>query len=284
MTVLIAHAFCFLLIGALPKTGIALLGIGAAEQTALSHFSTRIDIPTSYGDALFRLLVWDFGKTLDGATVTSTLETGMWQSFPLMLVSFGMIALSGASALFGLTVGQAFVVRETLRLSTFLPAFLPGFILLAFSASGGGQYLYDDGLLRIVVLGALIGFMPSCLAIVTIQNAYDTELSQPYVQVLRAFGYSTRQVYAGIRKAVLLYILAGWEKLFTMQIAILIFTEAIFSQPGFGNLILLAAQRTDVNLLLAGVVVISIYISLIRLIGGTAYYFLNIRRSGSEAV
>jgi ABC-type dipeptide/oligopeptide/nickel transport system permease component len=276
-TVLIAHAVAFALVGLLPKTGIAVLGIGAADPAVLVHYYDQLEVPRSYHEALCDLVAWNFGKTLDQVSAAKTMEAAIAHSLPLLLVSNVLLAAATGAAFFWPSVFMGAYRRRLFEFLTFVPAYLPGFLVLAVAVTTGSVLIFEESLWRELCLGLCIGAMPSCLSVTTIGNAYAIECTQRYVQFMRACGYNETGIAAVVRKAVLLYWLPISEKIFNLQLAVLIFTEGIFSHPGFGSMLLLAVQRTDVNLILASVIIISLSVTLVRLICGIALSLLDPR-------
>lgn len=280
-TVFIAHFTAYTLVAFLPTTGIVILGIGAADPNVLENYRAQFDIPDSYQKAFIQLISWDFGKTLDGVSVSSTLYTGLAQSMPILAISFSLIITAILFALFWPRVISGNITRGLLEFATFLPAFLPAFLLFILVVLSGTVLILQQSLLTVAILGICVGFTPCCLAILTIHNGFQLENTERYVHFMRACGFGKNDIYRNTRKAVLLYSISSWEKLLTLQIAVLIFTEAVFSYPGFGSALVRALQRTDVNLLLASIVSISIAVATLRVIGTLTYILLEPRDKGA---
>jgi ABC-type dipeptide/oligopeptide/nickel transport system permease component len=272
-TVIVAHATAYVLVALLPQTGVAILGIGAANTAVLEHYGTQFNIPRSYPEALLHILTLNLGDTLDGVSVSSALIESLARSAPILAFSMAIITASILIALFkpGALLGDK--MKGFFEFLTFLPADLPAFLLFTFAITWGPIAVFEQSLLSETILGLSVGFAPCCLAVLTVHNGFSVEQTRRYVQFMRACGFSDDDVHRGTRKAVFLYSISSWEKLFTLQIAILIFTEAVFSYPGFGSALVRALQRTDVNFLLASVVVISLSVASLRLLG-TAFFVL----------
>lgn len=274
-TVLVAHGLGYVLTGVLPKVGIGVLGVGAADPTALAHFGAKLDVPQNYLEALSHLLVGDLGRTVDQVSVASALAAAIVRSLPVLFIATAVFAGCTLLALFWpqrfATAGR----RGVFEFLTFIPVFMPSFVVFAVAVMTGAVAVFEDGQLRTLILGICVGVTPSCLSISTICHGYELELKRRYVKVMHAYGYDRQRLNAGVRKAILIHWIPTLEKIVTLQIAVLIFTEAIFSFPGFGSLILLAVQRTDVNVILAAIVGISLIISIIRLVAAVALSLLE---------
>jgi len=175
------------------------------------------------------------------------------------------------------------MVIRSLGFFAFIPAYLPGFLLLSLSVIATTSVVFVDSWTRDLVLGTVIGVTPACLAVNVILGAYEVELTEPYVRVMRGYGYDDERIFRRIRRAALLYAIPSWEKLLSFQIVVLIFTEAVFSYPGFGSLFLRAVQRTDTNLILAAVLCISTVIVITRGISSMIVIFLDPRRDREAA-
>lgn len=265
-TVLVAHALAYALVCALPAIGVAVFGLGAADQTVLSQFRERVDAPVSYWDALYRVFAGNWGRTLDGASVAHSLYSSFSNSLPPLAISLAVLVLSIVLALQFPRMLAQMGASYTAGFLGFIPAYLPGFLLLAGTTLLGGVLLFEDSGLRDLALGVAIGLTPAAIAAATVSNAYRLELQLPYVTYMRACGLPEKVLYRNSSKAVLLYVLPGWEKLVSLQITILIFTEAIISYPGFGSFFLLSVQRTDVNVILVSVSLISMTVAAFRLL------------------
>jgi ABC-type dipeptide/oligopeptide/nickel transport system permease component len=266
-TVLLAHCMAYVLVGALPKAGVAILGIGAADSDALKRFQMEVDAPRTYIEAFYRLVSFDFGRSMDGTSVTTVVATALKGSMPLLVVSGTIIALTMAVTLMRPRHLMHSVVQQTSEFLAFIPAYLFGFVALAVSVAGGSVVLFVDSLWRDLVLGIAIGLGPACLALSTVCRIYSIEADKQYVTFMRACGFDDDRIYRNLRKAGLGYAIPSWEKLFSLQLSVLIFTEAVFSYPGFGSMLLRAIQRSDLNMILASVTLISALVVAVRTCG-----------------
>ena len=274
---LIAHGAAFLLIAYLPRTGIAMLGIAAADPAVLERYVGALDIPRSYPEAIARLLSLDFGRTLDGAPVAAALGTALLHTLPLLTLSLALVAGVIALTLFRPRLFSGETIRSTLEFITFLPAFLPAFLLFALAVAVGVTAVFGQSWAAVLILGGTASLSPAAMAAAIILNGFRIERGQRYVQFLRACGAGEADIDRNLRRAVFLYSVSSWEKLFTLQIAIILFTETVFSYPGFGSLLVQALQRTDVNVLLATVAGLSLAVAVIRFAGNLAFLALEPR-------
>lgn len=281
-TVFVAHAFIYALVGALPRTGIAVLGLSAAQESSLSHFLATTDPPESYLEALARLITMEFGKSLDGVAVSTLMAQSTLTSLPVLGLSLGITATTTMLVLVWPHLLAPRVVRGGFEFLTFLPAFVPAFVILAVMVSLNQTTLATDGWQRTVIASLSVSVMPTSLALTTIRDGFDHEMSMGYTRTLRAMGLSRGRIVANLRKAVVIQIIAIADKIVTLQIAVLIFTEVIFAIPGFGNALLLAAQRTDINALIAFVVVISATVATARLLSTLVLARIDPRQRVSE--
>lgn len=281
-TVFVAHALVYALIGALPQTGIAILGLGAAQESALSRYAETADAPESYLEALARFFTMDFGRSLDGVAVSALLVQSVLTSLPVLGLS---LAITAAAVILALARPRLFapaLVRGGFEFLTFLPAFVPAFVILAATVSLGQTMLAAEGWQRWALASLSVSVMPTALALITIRDGFDHELSMSYTRTLHALGLPEGRILANLRKAVVIQLAAIADKIVTLQIAVLIFTEVIFSMPGFGSALLLAARRTDINTLIAFVVAISATVSTARLLGTLVVARINPRQRGTE--
>jgi ABC-type dipeptide/oligopeptide/nickel transport system permease component len=265
-TVLGAHALAYALLRFLPEIGIAIFGIGAADPAVLERFSAQADAVHSYPDALLRLLKWNFGSTLDGVQVSTALQWSIGHSAPLIGIGLGWTALICCTMLCRPTFLRRPTVRSVTEFFSFLPAFVPAFVAFSVALFANTVALITPGWAQTVWLGCFSSVVPTCFALSTISAAFDVELRKPYLTTLRAFGWPETKINATIRNALLMELLPVIEKIATLQIATIIFLEVVFSYPGFGSSLLLATQRTDVNMVLGSTVAIAVAVAAVRIL------------------
>jgi len=256
---------------------VATLGISAADSASLARFKSHQDAPATYIEAFTRLLSFNLGHTTDGVPTWDALVSSTGNSLGIIATSFGIVGIAILTSLFlpGRFLPDG--LRKTMEFVIFLPSYVFGFILLVVVVLLNSDILYDEGISRVLLLGTCVGIAPSVLAISIISNAFSIELKLPYVDFLRAYGYGEVDIYRCTRKSVLLRSMPGWDKLLTMQLSTLIFTEAIVSFPGLGSFILISIQRSDLNALLATVICTATAIGGLRLIIGLAMMLLDPR-------
>ena len=259
----------------LPDVGIAVFGIGAADKSVLTGFQARVDVPSSYWEALSRLVAGNLGLTLDGRPVVRALYEGLAGSLPLVCTGLGLFATATVISLYLPRALSKLRVAWAIDFLAFVPAYLPPFILLAVTVAIGSTVVFSESIARHLALGLAIGLPPAALAAAAIGNAYRIELERPYVVYMRACGFSDPTIYAHVRRSAIQFAIPALEKLFSLMIAILIFTEALASYPGFGSLFLLAVQRSDFNFILGAVLMVSIVVVSLRMAGSFAISVLE---------
>lgn len=284
LTVLTAHLLVYFLIGALPEIGVAVLGIGAAQENALVEFAKQTELPNSYPDSLRRILSLDLGNSLSGVPVVEVLQESVLHSLPVFGISLTIVVAACATALRfpGLFVGKT--VNHISEFFTFLPGYVPALVITAVFAPLGITVFANESFQGVIVAGFVVSIMPTALALNTIVSTLNYERRMPYAQTMRAIGKSETSVLRSLSRASLIQLSAIADKVITLQFAVIVFSEVIFSMPGFGSTLLLAAQRTDVNVLIAFVVVIAAVVSAARLFGTLIANILDPRSQNRSSV
>lgn len=266
-TVIVAHWLAYFLVGALPDLGLAMLGISAVQEGALTEFTAKMDLPAGYFDSASRMLHLKLGQNLDGVPVNDVL----WASITDSAIPF---AISLSAVLIVISVFAAFpqlllnpVVEAGSEFLTFVPAYVPSFIVLA--VTGALNWIvYSDGTgVESLIIGVSASIMPCAFVVSTMSNAIVGEMRLPYVRTLHALGLSKSTILKNVKKAALIRLFHVIDKLMLIQMTVLIFSEIVFSVSGVGTMLLLAGQRTDVNTLIPSIVFIAILISLTRMLG-----------------
>lgn len=267
VSVAIAHALAYWLVGWLPQVGISFLGLGAAQDSVLTGFAANTDVADSYLESVKRLVGLDLGKSLDGIPIQSVLTDSLWNSLPIFVISTAILTSATALAFALPRVLFTPMLKNAFEFLTFLPAFVPAFLLLVATVAFGETALANDSWQRWFMAGVCVAIVPTSFALSVMRDGFDRELAMPYTMMLRAIGMTERRVISSLRKTVALQLAYSFEKIITLQITVLIFTEIVFAMPGFGSTLLLGAQRTDANTIIAFVLVVSAIISTARFIG-----------------
>ncbi|MEL6416026.1 MAG: ABC transporter permease subunit [Pseudomonadota bacterium] len=278
-TTVVANIVAFTLVGYLPTVGVAFLGIGAANPNAVEAFNKTLKVPESFGEAILQTFLFQWGNTLNDVSVVRMLWDAVQTSAPVFFTSCALIFALIALGVLQPSHFKSGRLRSFIGFISFLPAFLPPFVLLAIASVSVVDVVFVEGPWRQVLIGVTVGVVPGCLALAAIIDAYQAEDTKRYAWVLRGFGLNAKRRYKLMRKSVMLPLLPMFQKLVSLQVAILIFAEAIFSYPGFGGIFLSAIQRTDVNLILASIFCISVFIATIRLLGDVLTLALDPRES-----
>lgn len=263
VSILGAHAFIYVLLIMLPDPALLALGFQSAQETAVTSFHEEIKTRT-YGEILLATIAGDLGKTLDGVYVAEELWEGILFSFPRFLI--GLLILAILILLTAITISTSeSPTLVVLELVSFLPPFLPSFIavgigLATYIELGGDQGFFGE-LLSILAIVAI----PAALASLQAGRIIQSQLAQPYARTLLAIGTSRFRQRVILLRNLLVEISPSVEKLVTAMFGSLLFVEPVLGMPGFGSMTVRAVQRSDVNMLLAAILVIGIVVAVARI-------------------
>jgi peptide/nickel transport system permease protein len=150
-------------------------------------------------------------------------------------------------------------------LAVFLPPFLLPMALVAIFLSFDAFYdLAPWTDLAWVGCTVSMATGPCCLSLLQSRSVLRQQLSSQYVMRMHAYGATNRQIRRSILRNVMLELLPSFEKIISMILTILIFSEFVFSFPGIGIQTVRAITRADWGMLLDLVLLFSFFINVSR--------------------
>lgn len=254
-----------------------MLGYGAVQQGALENFGRNLDQPSSYLDSLLRILSFDLGKSIDGVPVKSVLANSVLLSGTTFIAGLFVVVIIISAGMYFPKIIKTNYMQRALEFLAFLPGFVPAFLIFAFLVTINHLEFLNNGLTQKVFIGISSIVMPTAFSLVTILGVLQRESRMPYVRALRGLGASEAAVMNAIRRAAVIQVVGIFDKVIIQYLSVQIFAEIVFSAPGFGTVLLLSAQRTDVNMIIPLVIVISLVIVVSRILMELAINFLDPR-------
>lgn len=255
LAILLAYSLGYGLVCALPDVGAGLLGINAADSELVADFLRNAQVPENYLDALTRFSNLHFGVTLDRLDVLTEVGRALCFSLPLYLVSICFVC---CGALAGILAGgkEERNLDWWLTLGAFFPAYVPAFVVagVAPGISGWAALQSPSGT---IFTGFVVGFGPAILAANLCRASLNEIVREPYALLLEIYGYGKYQKLALLVPTVLRQVMPSMAKIATSVMVIQIFVESTFGLPGIGMSLIHAMQRSDVNLLLAYIALLS---------------------------
>lgn len=275
LSVLGAHAMMFAIVGVLPDPAFSALGIHSVQRATRGAFeaahSTR-----GYDQVLRDLSRGDLGRTLDGVSVSGEVSLALLATAPRFLCALALVAvvvLIVASA----PVRYLNVLGRLGLLFAFFPPFLAPFTLLGLFLAG--QTLFGPLPLALPWWLSVLALALPAASLAGAQTALITSrnLASRFALATRAIGLGRLRLRVRLLRNLSMEIAPTIEKLATGLITGALFAEVIFSQSGVGTLTLRAIRRTDVDLLLALVLIFATTVGIGRAIaawlrGGAGLY------------
>jgi len=259
-----AYVLGYGLMRALPEFGAGVLGLAASDAAVMERFRIEKDAPSSLADALSRLLRAKHGNTLNDRPVAEEIAMALRHSLPLFGASIALTALCAA-------LGAFFGMRESrtsgwlARFLAFLPAYLPAYV-----AAGAipllGVVAARNEVTALLLVAALTAVIPGALLAGTIQASLTVSRQAPYYVTLLAHGYTGWVRFRLVAPTTFKQLLPMFARVVSGVIMVQVFVEAVLAYPGLGSSLLQAIRRTDINLVLGYVLLLSgIHASLVHM-------------------
>lgn len=263
ITVAGAHLLAYGVVQVLPSRAVAVLGFQSAQVQAREGLERAAPL-RSYDRVVADLARGELGTTLDGTPVADELATGIEASVPRLAGA----ALLVAAIVLVVALLPLAMLRPVSRVSAFL-AFFPPFVapfLMLWVAIVLSRAIPSAGLDLMPWLAGLAVALPA-LAFASAQAAAITErnLGMPFAVTIRAVGATPFRLRVRLLHHLLLEMAPTLEKLAIGLVTALLFAESVFGMSGLGSLTLRAIRRTDVDLILALVMMSAFLVASLRI-------------------
>jgi peptide/nickel transport system permease protein len=265
-----------------------LAGPDASEELlATIRTDLGLDDPVlvQYGRFLGDLARLDFG---DSFRLKTPAMDAVLERLPLSLLLAGTALV--ISFVVGVPAGLIAAVRRGKPSSRIVmggamffqsaPGFVVGIVLiLVFAARLGWFPTFGSGTARHLVLPAVTLAAGMTARQVRLVQAYALEeLASGYVRTCRSLGYSERRIrYRHILRNVMVPLVSLLGIEFGLFIAGAVITEAVFSWPGLGRLMVTAVTTRDYPVIQAGVFVIGVLVVFVNFLVDLTYQFIDPR-------
>lgn len=160
------------------------------------------------------------------------------------------------------------------------PGFVVGIVLILFFAARLGWFpsFGADGPISLVLPAVTLASGMTGRQIRLVQAYATEELAAGYVRTCRSLGYSERRIrYRHILRNVMVPLVSLLGIEFGLFIAGAVITEAVFSWPGLGRLMVSSVSTRDYPVIQAGVFVIGVMVVLINLVVDMTYQLIDPR-------
>jgi ABC-type dipeptide/oligopeptide/nickel transport system permease component len=268
LVVLLAHAFAFLLIRALPDAAVVALGFDSTRAEVVAAFrAARTD--RSYLESLAGVARLDFGTTLDGVPVRAELAQALAASLPRFLGAFGLL-VAAVVLVPALAERRGWLVRGPLPFLAFLPPYVVPFVALgvttAIALKAG---IFPAPWITEAIITLTLALPVTALALEQAGRIMSRLLGTDHARTLIALGIPPRMQRQLLMVNLCYELLPSLQKLSVAALGVLLFVEPVFGTPGIGSTALRAIRRSDADLLLGIVVVFAAMTMMIGCLGLT---------------
>jgi ABC-type dipeptide/oligopeptide/nickel transport system permease component len=257
-----AHALAFALVGALPNPAIVALGVHSGQKGARTTFEQENKTRT-YVEAITDIGRGYFGKTLDGVPVSGEVGAAIRASAPRFFVAvLVMVMIVVAFAMMPLSILQPLGYASSLL--SFFPPFFAPFVGLGILVSTNAVFDLASEWGGWVLCSLCLAFPSAALVAAQTAEVMNRNLRRPFAMTVRAMGGSRIQQRIRLLNNLWMELTPTFEKLVTGLLTTSLFAEPIFAESGLGATTLRAIRRTDVDLILALVLLFALIVNLAR--------------------
>ncbi|MEW8279823.1 MAG: hypothetical protein AB2719_16665 [Candidatus Thiodiazotropha sp.] len=214
-------------------------------------------MPTDVLDAVWHLIKGEFGMSLNHRLVLDEISDAGCNSLPMFVTTMTIVFVA---AVVGAGLGMR-NMQSTLamsRLFSFLPAYLPAYFIAGLLPLTGMSAV-QGSISSLLLIATVIAVIPAAVLLGTVQASIAGSRQAPYFLTLQAHGYTDWEILRLIAPTTVKRLLPMVAGVVTSVMMVQIFVEAIFAFPGIGSSLLQAIRRTDVNLILAYILLFAVF-------------------------
>jgi peptide/nickel transport system permease protein len=267
LTVVGAFSIGYMLINYLPSAAFAALGIFASNEAVVSDF-LKHQGTKDYLQYVTAALSGDLGFSLDGLPVGNQVLQAAMVSLPILLIALTIVSIALYKAVYAKDMS---FYTSLLGYCSFLPVYVFGMIagvLVLLIPSGGN-------LATSIIAGIAISISVGALLVRQMQNVIHELMRSDHVRFHRAQGASDRQVRKRISRNVFVQLLPSVQSAVLVCIASVVFVELILGIGGIGSLTARAIRRSDTNLILGLILVLSFMTGILQMLSDWIFHLVN---------
>jgi len=261
-SIIATHALTYHLIKVLPDAATRMSGLLGGHEPAITAMRARLG-HRSYSETLRGALVGDFGVSVDGLSVTDAVGIQMLETLPRLLTA-SVIVLVVMMAM--LVAARPKKLRAPLLdFLCLVPPYLHAFIALIFVALIGGSLdvAGAGSLWWGAVLAAAVA--PSALLGAQAWSVMSQGLASDHAVFASSMGLGAWRIRMLLRHDAWVKLLPSLDRTFLWLFLSVNFAEIVLSLPGFGSSFASALRRSDVDMLLAQIVVLALLSNIARI-------------------
>lgn len=272
-TVIATHALAYYLMAFLPDAATRMSALLGGYEPAVSALRAKFEHRT-YPETLFATLSGDFGTSVDGVPVVIALGEQLADTIPRLLVALTIVAMAAWLALRSASIKS----RQTplLDFVCLTPPYVHAFIALFVLFLSGGLVSTQTGSIAWCMTIIVAAIAPSALVSAQATTIMASRLASDYALFARSMGLNELEIRKLLYHDAWISLVPSLERTVLWLFLSLIFAEIVFSLPGFGSGFASALRRSDINILLAQILLLAAISNLARMVSGGFRAFYGI--------